>query len=237
MTEREKVLRDDPRLPELFDDPPDEVMRFILAHGIFGMIGGKGSARWFRTLMRDYGADEGYGPWKGDDSIVVHKSAKVHDNAEISGPVLIGPNCEVRAFSVIRGGTWLVEDCVVGHFCEVKNSLFLQGARASHHNYVGDSILGAGANLGAGVKLGNLRLDRRKIRVVTQDGTGHIETGLDKFGVILGDNVQIGCGVNLAPGMVIGAGAWFYNYPHPPPGVYEGGRRYWCVSDIRSAAN
>ena len=134
---------------------------------------------------------------------------------------------------MIRGGTWLFEDCVVGSFCEIKNTLMLQGARASHLNYVGDSILGAGVNLGAGMKLSNFRHDGGLISVRAQlDTDDPIETGLTKFGAILGDGVKVGCNSSLAPGTIIGANALVYEATHLPSGVYEGDRVYYYHRDL-----
>ena len=118
----------------------------------------------------------------------------------IEGNVWIGENCVVGPNAYLRKGTVLCGANKIGAFSEVKNSIFLEGAKAPHHNYVGDSILGSGVNLGAGCKLSNLRNDRRHIRIHNLA----MDTGLRKFGAILGEGVQIGCNAVCNPGTVLG---------------------------------
>jgi NDP-sugar pyrophosphorylase family protein len=141
-----------------------------------------------------------------DDSkgpICIDDRANIGECVRIEGPCYIGPNAEVRHSAYIRPNTWLCCDSVVGHASEVKHSLLLPGAKAPHFNYVGDSILGKDVNLGAGCKLSNLRNDGRSVLVRGLD-EGVVDSGLRKFGAILGDGVAIGCNVVTNPGVIIG---------------------------------
>ncbi len=133
----------------------------------------------------------------------------VEPGAVIKGPTVIGANCEIRAGAYIRGNALIADNCVVGNSSEVKNSILLEGAHAPHFNYVGDSILGLRANLGAGVKLSNWKVAKDK-HVFLRIGEENIDTGLDKFGAILGDDVEIGCNAVTNPGTVVGARAIIY---------------------------
>ena len=142
---------------------------------------------------------------------VISSSAKIGKDVCIEGPVYIGKNAEIRHGAYIRPYSWISEGAVVGHCTEVKHSILLPGAKAPHFNYVGDSILGTGVNLGAGCKLSNFRNDGRNILI--RDGeTGELlkDSGLRKFGAILGEGVQLGCNVVTNPGTIMGkeSGAW-----------------------------
>ncbi len=144
--------------------------------------------------------------YKRDGSaILIHNSAKVGKGVVIEGPTYIGPNVVIRPGAYIRPYSWICDGSVVGHCSEVKHSILLPGSKAPHFNYVGDSILGMEVNLGAGCKLSNLRNDGRQ--VILRDGkTGEIigESGLRKFGAILGEKTQIGCNVVTNPGVILG---------------------------------
>ncbi len=148
--------------------------------------------------------------------IVIAKGARIHSGAAITGPVYVGPDAEVRPGAWIRGGAWIGPAAVVGANCEVKRAIFLAGARAPHLNYVGDSILGAGVNLGAGTVLSNFRHDGAEIAV---PGLG--ATGRRKLGAILGDGVRTGCNCTLHPGTVVGAGTSIYPGVQLRAGVYD----------------
>jgi bifunctional UDP-N-acetylglucosamine pyrophosphorylase/glucosamine-1-phosphate N-acetyltransferase len=163
------------------------------------------------TLLKQYGhvvpelpssvsIDDSAGP------ICIDDRASIGECVRIEGPCYIGPNVEVRHGAYIRPYTWLCCDSVVGHASEVKHSLLLPGAKAPHFNYVGDSVLGKDVNLGAGCKLSNLRNDERSVLVRGLEG-GSLDSGLRKFGAILGDGVAIGCNVVTNPGVIVGAGA------------------------------
>ena len=136
------------------------------------------------------------------DQISIGKGTVLEPGVFIRGPCLIGENCSIRHGAYLRGGTLLGRGCAVGHCVEIKGSILLDGACASHLCYVGDSILGSGVNLGAGVKCANLRLDRKEI--VIHHGEERIGTRLKKMGAILGDGVQIGCNCVLNPGTLVG---------------------------------
>lgn len=143
-----------------------------------------------------------------DDSkgpICIDDRATIGESVRIEGPCYIGPGAEVRHAAFIRPYTWLCCDSVVGHASEVKHSLLLPGAKAPHFNYVGDSVLGKGVNLGAGCKLSNLRNDGRSVVVRGING-GDLDSGIRKFGAFLGDDVAIGCNVVTNPGVILGTG-------------------------------
>ena len=138
-------------------------------------------------------------------AIHIHPTASLGAGVVIEGPSYIGPHAELRPGACIRPHTWVCSQAVVGHASEIKHSLLLPGAKAPHFNYVGDSLLGPGVNLGAGVKLSNLRHDGRAVRLRAADAVW--ETGLRKFGAILGSDVQLGCNAVANPGVVMGVGA------------------------------
>lgn len=137
-----------------------------------------------------------------EDGVFIHPTAKIGDNVEINGPCYVGPGVEVRHCALLRKGTWLCADSLVGHASEVKNSILLPGAKAPHFNYVGDSILGSGVNLGAGTKLSNVRNDRNNILIQLGDGTRK-DSGTYKLGALIGDGSQLGCNVVTNPGVIL----------------------------------
>jgi len=134
--------------------------------------------------------------------VYVSPQAKVDSGVKIVGPCYIGPKCEIRFGAYVRPYTWACRNSVIGHSTEVKHSLFLPGAKAPHFNYVGDSILGSGVNLGAGTKLSNLRHDGKEVNIWTE--SGKIATGLRKFGALLADGCQLGCNSVTNPGTILG---------------------------------
>ena len=136
----------------------------------------------------------------------IHPEAIIGDFVRIEGPCYIGAKAEVRHSAFLRKGSWICEGAVVGHSTEVKNSILLPGAKAPHFNYVGDSIIGIDANLGAGAKLSNVRNDRREVFVTLSDGE-RFGSGLKKFGALIGDNSQLGCNVVTNPGTVLAPGS------------------------------
>jgi bifunctional UDP-N-acetylglucosamine pyrophosphorylase/glucosamine-1-phosphate N-acetyltransferase len=136
--------------------------------------------------------------------VVLGPGAVIGPFAWVRGPAWIGPGVEIGHAAIVRGGCVLADGAKVGHASEVKRSVLLPGAKAPHFNYVGDSVLGADANLGAGVKIANLKNDGSEVRVA---GEG---TGLRKFGAALGDDVHLGCNVVLSPGTVVGARTLVY---------------------------
>ncbi len=140
--------------------------------------------------------DVSYGP------IYIHPSAEIGEYVRIEGPCFIGKNVEIRHSAYLRKGSWICDNSIVGHSSEVKNSVLLPGSKAPHFNYVGDSILGFNVNIGAGVKLSNVRNDRRNI-LVSINNEKRIDTGLRKFGALIGDRSEIGCNVVSNPGTIL----------------------------------
>ena len=156
------------------------------------------------------------------DRIVISAGARVHAGAVIEGPVFLGRDVQVLPGAYLRGGVWLGEGARVGANTEVKRAVFLPGARAPHLNYVGDSILGAGVNLGAGTILANFRHDGADIEIPVAGG--RLATGRRKLGAVLGDNVKTGCNAVLYPGVVVGRETRIYPGVQLRSGVYPAGR-------------
>ena len=143
-----------------------------------------------------------------DEDIWIAKDAKIFRGANIFGPVIIGKGSEVRPGAFIRGSVLVGADCVVGNSTELKNVILFDNVQVPHYNYVGDSILGYKAHMGAGSITSNIKSD--KSPVVVKDADIRYETGLKKFGAALADNVEIGCGSVLNPGTVIGRNTNIY---------------------------
>ena len=146
---------------------------------------------------------------KRGENIWVHKTAKVFDSAYLHGPVIVGKDAEVRHCAFIRGNAIVGEGAVVGNSTELKNVVLFNKAQVPHYNYVGDSILGYKAHMGAGSITSNVKSDK-KLVVVKDDKGNRIETGLKKFGAMIGDNVEVGCGSILNPGTVVGPDSNIY---------------------------
>jgi len=142
------------------------------------------------------------------DKVFIGEGTVVEDSVMIKGPAIIGKNCRIRHNAYIRENVIIGDDCVVGNSTEIKNSLLFNHAVAPHYNYVGDSILGHKAHLGAGVKISNFKMFPGNIEVEI-DGQP-FDTGLRKFGALLGDGAEIGCNAVLNPGSIIGRGAVIY---------------------------
>lgn len=140
--------------------------------------------------------------------VFIGEGTVVEDGAMIKGPAIIGRNCEIRHNAYLRENVILGDNCVVGNSCELKNALLFNHAVAPHFNYVGDSILGYHAHLGAGVKISNVKLVPGNI-CVEVDGVP-LDTGLRKFGALLADHAEIGCNAVLNPGTIIGRGSVLY---------------------------
>ena len=139
---------------------------------------------------------------RGED-IWIARSAKVAPTASITGPCIIGKDTEVRHCAFIRGNALVGEGAVVGNSTELKNVILFNKVQVPHYNYVGDSILGYKAHMGAGSITSNVKSDKKLVKVHTPEGD--LETGIKKFGAMLGDEVEVGCGSVLNPGTVIGA--------------------------------
>ena len=142
-------------------------------------------------------------PFLGEQ-VQVGEGTVIEHGALIKGPAIIGRNCEIRAGAYLRGNVIVGDGCVLGNACEFKNAILFNGVQVPHFSYVGDSILGHKAHLGAGVILSNVKSLRGTVRV------GELDTGLRKFGAVLGDRADIGCNCVLSPGSIIGRGTVLY---------------------------
>ena len=140
---------------------------------------------------------------KKGENVWIAKSAKVAPTAYINGPAIIGKDAEVRHCAFIRGNALVGEGAVVGNSTELKNVILFDKVQVPHYNYVGDSILGYKSHMGAGSITSNVKSDKKL--VVVKGKEVHIETGLKKFGAMLGDEVEVGCGSVLNPGTVVGS--------------------------------
>ncbi len=126
----------------------------------------------------------------------------------IKGPAIIGRNCQIRHNAYLREDVIVGDNCVVGNSCELKNVMLFNNCQVPHFNYVGDTILGHKSHLGAGVTISNVKLDKSNVTVEI-DGKP-LDTGLRKFGALVGDQVEIGCHTVLNPGSILGRGAIVY---------------------------
>jgi NDP-sugar pyrophosphorylase family protein len=136
------------------------------------------------------------------EHVFIGEGTIVEDGAMIKGPAIIGRNCQIRHNAYIRENVLVGDNCVIGNSSEIKNALLFNGASAPHFNYVGDSVLGYKAHLGAGVKLSNFKATPGNVFVVV--GKRKLDTGLRKFGALLGDRADIGCNAVLNPGTIVG---------------------------------
>jgi NDP-sugar pyrophosphorylase family protein len=154
------------------------------------------------------------GPQLGEDyeevseHVWVHKTAKVFPSAYLGAPCIIGPETEVRHCAFVRSAALVGANCVVGNSCELKNVILFDHVQTPHYNYVGDSILGYYSHMGAGSITSNVKSDKTLVKVHTSDAD--YETGLKKFGAMLGDHVEVGCNSVLNPGTVIGRNSNVY---------------------------
>lgn len=141
-----------------------------------------------------------------EGEFAIHRSATVEPGAVLKGPGMIGPRCFVAAGSYLRGGIYLAEDCIIGPNSELKTSFMFAGSKIAHLSFVGDSIIGSGVNIEAGAIVANYRneLDDKTIRILL--ATEAIDTGVTKFGSLIGDNVRIGANAVIAPGALIPRG-------------------------------
>lgn len=145
--------------------------------------------------------------WIGEQ-VSIGEGTVVEDGAMIKGPAIIGRNCKIRHNAYIRENVIIGDGCVVGNACELKNAWLFNGGEVPHFNYVGDSILGHRAHLGAGVKISNLKVTPGHV-ILELEGR-LIDTGLRKFGALIGDHAQIGCNAVLNPGSILGRRAIVY---------------------------
>jgi bifunctional N-acetylglucosamine-1-phosphate-uridyltransferase/glucosamine-1-phosphate-acetyltransferase GlmU-like protein len=145
--------------------------------------------------------------YRRDGETAIHASAQIEPGATIKGPAIIGPNCFIAASALLRGGVFLDEACIIGPAVELKTTFMFRGSKAAHLNFIGDSLIGADVNLEAGSIVANYRneLDDQMIRIRLGDRV--IETGVDKFGALIGDGARIGANAVIAPGAVLSPGA------------------------------
>lgn len=142
------------------------------------------------------------------ENVWIHKTAKVAPTASVTGPCIIEAGAEIRHCAFIRGSAIVGKDAVVGNSTELKNVILFDKVQVPHYNYVGDSILGYKAHMGAGSITSNVKSDKKLVFIHTPDG--NIETGRKKVGAMLGDGVEVGCGSILNPGTVVGRDARVY---------------------------
>jgi NDP-sugar pyrophosphorylase family protein len=140
--------------------------------------------------------------------VFIGEGTVVEDGVMIKGPAIIGKNCQIRHNAYIRENVIVGDGCTVGNACELKNSVLFNEAQVPHFNYVGDSILGWRAHLGAGVKISNFKITPGNIQVAANGR--NIDTGLRKFGALVGDQAEVGCNAVLNPGTIIGRNAIVY---------------------------
>ena len=145
--------------------------------------------------------------WVGAD-VFIGEGTVLEDGVMIKGPAIIGRNCQVRHNAYLREHVIVGDNCVVGNSTELKHALLFNHSQAPHYNYIGDSILGYKAHLGAGVKISNLKVIRNTVMVEHQGQ--RIETGLRKFGALIGDRTEIGCNAVLNPGSILGRDSLVY---------------------------
>ncbi len=141
-------------------------------------------------------------------SVWIHKSVVVAPTAFVAAPAVIGENSEIRHCAFIRGSVLVGKNCVIGNSTEIKNSILFDGVQVPHFNYVGDSILGCKAHMGAGAVTSNVKSDKSRVSVFF--GGEKIETGLRKLGAMIGDYTEIGCNCVLNPGTIIGKNSQIY---------------------------
>ena len=145
---------------------------------------------------------------KKGENVWIAKSAKVAPTAWINGPAIIGKDAEIRHCAFIRGNALVGEGAVVGNSTELKNVILFNKVQVPHYNYVGDSVLGYTSHMGAGSIASNVKSDKKL--VVVKAAEQNMETGMKKFGAMLGDEVEVGCGSVLNPGTVVGSHSNIY---------------------------
>jgi NDP-sugar pyrophosphorylase family protein len=142
------------------------------------------------------------------NNVFIGKGTIVEQGAVLKGPAWIGENCHIRSSCYVRENVVAGDGVVMGNSCEFKNCILFDDVQVPHFNYIGDSILGYHAHLGAGVILSNVKLDHGEIAVATSEG--EIATGLTKFGAIIGDRTEIGCNAVINPGSILGRDCMIY---------------------------
>ena len=177
---------------------------------------------------------------KVGDDVWIARSANVFSSAYIKGPAIIGKNAEIRQCAFIRGNAIVGEGAVVGNSTELKNVILFNKVQVPHYNYVGDSILGYKSHMGAGSITSNVKSDKTLVVVKTPEG--NIETGLKKFGAMLGDEVEVGCGTILNPGSVVGSHTNIYPLSSvrgfvPSGSIIKSREKLWRSSRLCQSGN
>ena len=186
---------------------------FSLEHTVTKELFGKGASLFeIITKIKDFcranvqTLDDGYEEIFPE--VFVAKDAEISKNATIIGPTIIGHGTEVRPGAFIRGSAIIGNGAVIGNSTEIKNAIIFDEVQLPHYNYVGDSILGYRAHLGAGAIISNFRLDRQAVTVKTENGK--INSGMRKLGALVGDFCEIGCNSVIYPGSILGRGTIVY---------------------------
>jgi UDP-N-acetylglucosamine diphosphorylase / glucose-1-phosphate thymidylyltransferase / UDP-N-acetylgalactosamine diphosphorylase / glucosamine-1-phosphate N-acetyltransferase / galactosamine-1-phosphate N-acetyltransferase len=195
----------------------------LIWHDGFEFLGGDVTKGSFRIRIRGEEVRDAVVLYAGsvlwDHQIYLGAGSVVEPGALIQGPTIIGSHTEVRQGAYVRGNCIIGNSCVVGHTTEIKVSIMLNDAKAGHFAYIGDSILGNETNLGAGTKLANLKIKPGNVRVKV--AADFIDTGLRKFGAVLGDHVEIGCNAVTNPGTVLGKGCLVFPVTSVRSGYHE----------------
>ena len=197
-------------LPQVFADLFDEDAPWGLLDGLTQLLDELPAEQIDSKLSPDV--------YLAGEKIVIGKGVRIAPGAMLEGPIRIGADVEIRTGAYLRGGVWIGDGCTVGANTEVKHSILLDGAKAPHLNYVGDSVLGSGVNLGAGTILSNFRHDGGEVKIPTENGVR--PTGRRKLGAILGDLVNTGCNSVLHPGVVVGRETDIYPGVQLRAGIY-----------------
>jgi NDP-sugar pyrophosphorylase family protein len=138
------------------------------------------------------------------DEVAVHRTARIEAGAVVKGPAIIGPNCYIAAGAYLRGGVYLERNCIIGPSSELKTSVMFAGSKLAHLNFVGDSIIGADVNIEAGAIIANHRNEWEDSNIRIGYRGRVIDTGVDKFGALVGDRSRIGANAVIAPGALLG---------------------------------
>lgn len=141
-----------------------------------------------------------------ENGVAIHRKARIEAGAIIKPPAIIGPGAFVAHGAYLRGGVFMDENCIIGPNCEAKTVFMLKGSKIAHLSFAGDSIFGAGANIEAGAIIANYRNERDEKRIRIAFGGGVIDTGVDKFGALVGENARIGANAVIAPGALLRPG-------------------------------
>lgn len=145
--------------------------------------------------------------YRVEGDVAVHETATIELGSAIKGAAIIGPRCFIASTALVRGGCWLESNVIIGPAAELKTSFIFAGSKLAHLNFVGDSVLGGDVNIEAGAMLANYRNERADKRIFVQHQSQVLDTGVDKFGALVGDHARIGANAVLAPGTLLSQGA------------------------------